>query len=140
MSTPVPSGAVGKDCQRRLLSRPRFVRAVAPRIYYLFIIFIQKTTLPLGSQLPVNCRLPKSKPIQTFHSSPRSTTILWHYIYIYISLRKLNIPILTRSKQDVEITWREKRGYWKGKKPSSQTKGLVFHVKSLCVFKSQVHH
>jgi hypothetical protein len=29
---PVPSGAVGKDCQRRLLSRPRFVRAVAPRI------------------------------------------------------------------------------------------------------------
>jgi hypothetical protein len=24
---PVPSGAVGKDCQRRLLSRPRFVRA-----------------------------------------------------------------------------------------------------------------
>jgi hypothetical protein len=23
---------VGKDCQRRLLSRPRFVRAVAPRI------------------------------------------------------------------------------------------------------------
>jgi hypothetical protein len=29
---PVPSGAVWKDCQRRLLSRPRFVRAVAPRI------------------------------------------------------------------------------------------------------------
>jgi len=29
---PVPSGAVGKDCQRRLLSRPRCVRAVAPRI------------------------------------------------------------------------------------------------------------
>jgi hypothetical protein len=28
----VPSGAVGKDCQRRLLSQPRFVRAVAPRI------------------------------------------------------------------------------------------------------------
>jgi hypothetical protein len=24
---PVPSGAVGKDCQRRLLSRPRFFRA-----------------------------------------------------------------------------------------------------------------
>jgi hypothetical protein len=32
---PVPSGAVGKDCQRRLLSRPRFVRAVAPRIIIL---------------------------------------------------------------------------------------------------------
>jgi hypothetical protein len=30
---PVPSGAVGKDCQRRLLSRPMFVRAVAPRIF-----------------------------------------------------------------------------------------------------------
>jgi hypothetical protein len=29
---PVPSGAVGKDSQRRLLSRPRFVRAVAPLI------------------------------------------------------------------------------------------------------------
>jgi hypothetical protein len=29
---PVPSGAVGKDCQRRLLSRRRLVRAVAPRI------------------------------------------------------------------------------------------------------------
>jgi hypothetical protein len=28
---PVPSGAVGKDFQRRLLSRPRLVRAVAPR-------------------------------------------------------------------------------------------------------------
>jgi hypothetical protein len=28
----VPSGAVGKDCQRWLLSLPRFVRAVAPRI------------------------------------------------------------------------------------------------------------
>jgi hypothetical protein len=33
--SPVPSGEVGKDCQRRLLSRPRFVRAVAPRIIKL---------------------------------------------------------------------------------------------------------
>jgi hypothetical protein len=32
---PVPSGAVGKDCHRRLLSRPRFVRAVAPRIFFM---------------------------------------------------------------------------------------------------------
>jgi hypothetical protein len=32
MST--PSGAVGKDCQRRLLSRSRLARAVAPRIIY----------------------------------------------------------------------------------------------------------
>jgi hypothetical protein len=29
---------VGKDCQRRLLSRPRFVRAVAPRIIIIIII------------------------------------------------------------------------------------------------------
>jgi hypothetical protein len=38
---PVPSGAVGKDCQRRLLSRPRPVRAVAPRIYFFFRIIGQ---------------------------------------------------------------------------------------------------
>jgi hypothetical protein len=37
---PVPSGAVGKDCQRRLLSRPRFVRAVAPRIYLLIVFLL----------------------------------------------------------------------------------------------------
>jgi hypothetical protein len=30
-TVPFWSRAVGKDCQRRLLSRPRFVRAVAPR-------------------------------------------------------------------------------------------------------------
>jgi hypothetical protein len=30
---PVPSGAVGKDCQRRLLSRPRFVRACSATDY-----------------------------------------------------------------------------------------------------------
>jgi hypothetical protein len=35
---PVLSGAVGKDCQRRLLNRPRFVRAVAPRIIIIIII------------------------------------------------------------------------------------------------------
>jgi hypothetical protein len=35
---PVPSGAVGKDCQRRLLSRPKLVRAVAPRIIILLYI------------------------------------------------------------------------------------------------------
>jgi hypothetical protein len=35
---PVPSGAVGKDCQRRLLRRPRFVRAVAPRIIIIIIL------------------------------------------------------------------------------------------------------
>jgi hypothetical protein len=38
---PVSSGAVGKDCQRRLLSRPRFVRAVAPRIIIIIIIIRQ---------------------------------------------------------------------------------------------------
>jgi hypothetical protein len=32
MSTQYRLVQVGKDCQRRLLSRPRFVRAVAPRI------------------------------------------------------------------------------------------------------------
>jgi hypothetical protein len=37
---PVPSGAVRKDCQRRLLSRPRFVRAVAPRIIIIIIALI----------------------------------------------------------------------------------------------------
>jgi hypothetical protein len=36
---PVPSGAVRKDCQRRLLSWPRLVRAVAPRIYLFIPIF-----------------------------------------------------------------------------------------------------
>jgi predicted glycosyltransferase involved in capsule biosynthesis len=35
---PVPSGAVGKDCERRLLSRPRFVIAVAPRIITTFAV------------------------------------------------------------------------------------------------------
>jgi hypothetical protein len=37
---PVPSGAVGKDCHRRLLRRQRFVRAVAPRIIIIIIIII----------------------------------------------------------------------------------------------------
>jgi hypothetical protein len=41
------SGAVGKDCQRRLLSRPRFVRAVAPRII-IIIIIIDALTGPGG--------------------------------------------------------------------------------------------
>jgi hypothetical protein len=44
----IPSGAVGKDCQRRLLSRPRFVRAVAPRIY-LFYYYLKYPAL-LGIQ------------------------------------------------------------------------------------------
>jgi hypothetical protein len=36
---PLPSGAVGKDCQRRLLSRPRFVRACSARdlCYFLYL-------------------------------------------------------------------------------------------------------
>jgi len=33
---PVPSGAVGKDCQRRLLSRPRLVRACSASDYYYY--------------------------------------------------------------------------------------------------------
>jgi hypothetical protein len=33
---PVPSGAVGKDCQRRLLSRPRFVGACSATDLFLF--------------------------------------------------------------------------------------------------------
>jgi hypothetical protein len=37
---PVLSGAVGKDCPRRLLSRPRFVRALASRIIIIIIIII----------------------------------------------------------------------------------------------------
>jgi hypothetical protein len=51
---PVPSGAVGKDCQRRLLSRPRFVRAVAPRIIIIIIIIIMPKLLDIEgiSQLP----------------------------------------------------------------------------------------
>jgi hypothetical protein len=32
---PVPFGAVGKDCQRRLLSRPRFVRVCSASDFYL---------------------------------------------------------------------------------------------------------
>jgi hypothetical protein len=37
---PVPSGAVGKDCQRRLLSRPRFVRACSATDLILIYIYI----------------------------------------------------------------------------------------------------
>jgi hypothetical protein len=38
---PVPSGAVGKDCQRRLLSRPRFVRACsATDLFFLLFYFV----------------------------------------------------------------------------------------------------
>jgi hypothetical protein len=33
---PVASGAVGKDCQRRLLSRPRFVRACSAMDLFLY--------------------------------------------------------------------------------------------------------
>jgi hypothetical protein len=35
---PVPSGAVGKDCQRRLLSRPRFVRACSATDLFMFTV------------------------------------------------------------------------------------------------------
>jgi hypothetical protein len=45
---PVPSGAVGKDRQRRLLSRPRFVKTVAPRI----IIIIRQNTESKYAILP----------------------------------------------------------------------------------------
>jgi hypothetical protein len=45
---PVPSGAVGKDCQRRLLSRPRLVRAVAPRI--IIITYAKLDGLNIGAE------------------------------------------------------------------------------------------
>jgi hypothetical protein len=48
---PVPSGAVGKDCQRRLFSRPRFVRAVAPRIIIIIITVLLSLLLLLLSLL-----------------------------------------------------------------------------------------
>jgi hypothetical protein len=34
---PVPSGAVGKDCQRRLLNRPRFVKACSATDFYYYL-------------------------------------------------------------------------------------------------------
>jgi hypothetical protein len=43
---PVPSGAVGKDCQRRLLSRPRFVRACsATDLFYLIAITLLESII-----------------------------------------------------------------------------------------------
>jgi hypothetical protein len=36
---PVPSGAVGKDCQRRLLSRPRFVWVCSATDFLFYFIF-----------------------------------------------------------------------------------------------------
>jgi hypothetical protein len=40
---PVPSGAVGKDCQRRLLSRPRFVRACSATDFILYGLHVIKS-------------------------------------------------------------------------------------------------
>jgi hypothetical protein len=44
---PVPSGAVGKDCQRRLLSRPRFVRACSATDLLLNPIWIENCKLTI---------------------------------------------------------------------------------------------
>jgi hypothetical protein len=55
--SPVPSGAVGKDCQRWLLSRPRFVRAVAPRIFFSCSVRRGVLYLIVWKRLPVEWQL-----------------------------------------------------------------------------------
>jgi hypothetical protein len=51
---PVPSGAVGKDCQRRLLSRPRFVRACSATDFFILYCPLQ-CTWPLDSIVVFFC-------------------------------------------------------------------------------------
>jgi hypothetical protein len=67
---PVPSGAVGKDCQRRLLSRPRFVRAVAPRI------FIQLSQFPVSWKEVKAITLPKAGKDPKFPQNLRPISLL----------------------------------------------------------------
>jgi hypothetical protein len=69
---PVPSGAVGKDCQRRLLIRPRFVRAVAPRIIIIIIIITSNKTSHF-TIIKINClTLTNSLVQEPEGSSPHS--------------------------------------------------------------------
>jgi hypothetical protein len=61
MSTQLPSGAVGKDCQRRLLSQPRFVRAVTPRIILLLLLLLlEKGIIILLAYLQSQMRITSS--------------------------------------------------------------------------------
>jgi hypothetical protein len=61
------------------------------------------------------------------------TKNLWHYVYLSPKPKYSNINLQeTRRGKYME----RKGGCQKGKKLSSQAIGLLFHVKSLCVFKS----
>jgi hypothetical protein len=59
---PVPSGAVGKDCRRRLLSRPRFVRACSATDLFIYYKPIKKPKF----HIELKARKPKNS---TFLSS-----------------------------------------------------------------------
>jgi hypothetical protein len=74
---PVPPGAVGKDCQRRLLSRPRLVRAVAPRIIIDTVMLTLRWTLSIVTMLWRYSELPK-----VFYHINISHN--WQCLYIYI--------------------------------------------------------
>jgi hypothetical protein len=50
---PVPSLAVGKDYQRRLLSRPRFVRACSATDFFYFNTVVNKTDTSKMSPMPL---------------------------------------------------------------------------------------
>jgi hypothetical protein len=77
---PVPAGAVGKDCQRRLLSRPRFVRAVAPRIIYIYIYIyiIMYIFMSLGWDYVTELR-PPTGPIFILQVTYESAEPQWNY-------------------------------------------------------------
>jgi hypothetical protein len=72
--SPVPSGAVGKDCQRRLLSRPRLVRAVAPRIIIIYYIALfsnsvrpSKRSFPFRFPYQISIRIPPRPLLRMLH-------------------------------------------------------------------------
>jgi hypothetical protein len=91
---PVPSGAVGKDCQRRLLSRPRFVRAVAPRI-----IIIR----PVAAQSKVGLR-PLARV--TGSNSARGHGCLYLCLYVVLSCvgRGLCDGLITRPEESYRVS------------------------------------
>jgi hypothetical protein len=73
----------------------------------------------------------KSKPIETFHPSPSShekPLTLYTFLCPKTKYSNINLEETRRGERERD------EGCGKGRKLSSQ--GILFHVKSLCVFKS----
>jgi hypothetical protein len=78
VNNPVPSGAVGKDCQRRLLSRPRFVRACSATDFIKYSKSVYKSAQEYTSKkLSLSIPLAAAFYIQSIYASHYIQNHIW---------------------------------------------------------------